>query len=86
MTFIITPVVTCTVNIFFSSKDDNGIIRVVGDCTIRKKYSHIDLAVMVDGVDVDRGAFVAGSRGYFLKVLHARCCKKHIPIGGIFML
>ena len=50
------------------SKDENGIIRIVGDCTVRKKYSHIDLAVMVDGVDVDRGASVSGSRGYFLKV------------------
>ena len=35
---------------------------------MKKKYSHIDLAVMVDGVDVDRGASVAGSRGYFMKV------------------
>ena len=42
---------------------------MIGDCTVRKKYSHIDLAVMIDGVDVDRGAAVAGSRGYFLKVL-----------------
>jgi seryl-tRNA synthetase len=50
------------------TQEDNGIIRTVGDCSVRKKYSHIDLAVMVDGVDVDRGASVAGSRGYFLKV------------------
>ncbi|CAB4025690.1 Serine--tRNA ligase, cytoplasmic, partial [Paramuricea clavata] len=50
-----------------NDEDDNGIIRVVGDCSVKKKYSHIDLAVMVDGVDVDRGASVAGSRGYFMK-------------------
>lgn len=42
---------------------------MVGDCSVKKKYSHIDLAVMVDGVDVDRGASVAGSRGYFMKVV-----------------
>ena len=50
------------------TQDDNGIIRMVGDCTVKKKYSHIDLAVMVDGIDVDRGSSVAGSRGYFMKV------------------
>ena len=42
--------------------------RSWGDSTIRKKYSHVDLAHMVDGVDTERGASVAGSRGYFLKV------------------
>ena len=40
---------------------------------MKKKYSHIDLAVMVDGVDVDRGASVAGSRGYFMKVNFFTC-------------
>uniref|UniRef100_H2ZBS2 Serine--tRNA ligase, cytoplasmic n=2 Tax=Ciona savignyi TaxID=51511 RepID=H2ZBS2_CIOSA len=46
---------------------DNRIERTVGDCTVRKKYSHVDLVVMVDGFEGERGAVVAGSRGYFLK-------------------
>ena len=41
--------------------------RTFGDCTVEKKYSHVDLVHMVDGVDCDRGAVTAGSRGYFLK-------------------
>ncbi|KAG7273990.1 hypothetical protein CRUP_011172, partial [Coryphaenoides rupestris] len=32
-----------------------------------KKYSHVDLVVMIDGFDGEKGAVVAGSRGYFLK-------------------
>jgi seryl-tRNA synthetase len=51
---------------------------VVGDCSIKKKYSHIDLAVMVDGVDVDRGASVAGSRGYFMKVRNLFIIIRHL--------
>ena len=42
--------------------------RTWGDCTTQKKYSHVDLVVMIDGFDGERGAIVAGSRGYFLKV------------------
>ena len=49
-------------------QDDNKVERTWGDSSIRKKYSHVDLAYMVDGVDTERGASVAGSRGYFLKV------------------
>jgi seryl-tRNA synthetase len=33
-----------------------------------KKYSHFDLMTMIDGYDGERGALVAGSRGYFMKV------------------
>ncbi|CAD5221858.1 unnamed protein product [Bursaphelenchus okinawaensis] len=33
----------------------------------KKKYSHVDLVVMVDGFDGERGTSVAGGRGYFLK-------------------
>ena len=43
-------------------------MRTWGDSSVKKKYSHVDLAYMVDGVDTERGALVAGSRGYFLKV------------------
>ncbi|KAM6454483.1 serine--tRNA ligase, cytoplasmic [Liasis olivaceus] len=46
---------------------DNKEERVWGDCTVRKKYSHVDLVVMVDGYEGEKGAVVAGSRGYFLK-------------------
>lgn len=42
--------------------------RTWGDCTVQKKYSHVDLVVMIDGFEGDKGAVVAGSRGYFLKV------------------
>ncbi|XP_050812203.1 serine--tRNA ligase, cytoplasmic isoform X2 [Gopherus flavomarginatus] len=48
---------------------DNRVERIWGDCTVRKKYSHVDLVVMVDGYEGEKGAIVAGSRGYFLKVI-----------------
>ncbi|KYO33176.1 serine--tRNA ligase, cytoplasmic [Alligator mississippiensis] len=46
---------------------DNKVERIWGDCTTTKKYSHVDLVVMVDGYEGEKGAIVAGSRGYFLK-------------------
>ena len=49
-------------------QDENGIERTSGDCEVKKKYSHVDLIHMIDGMDGDRGATVAGSRGYFLTV------------------
>uniref|UniRef100_A0A8D0UI66 serine--tRNA ligase n=1 Tax=Sus scrofa TaxID=9823 RepID=A0A8D0UI66_PIG len=48
---------------------DNKVERIWGDCSVRKKYSHVDLVVMVDGFEGEKGAVVAGSRGYFLKVI-----------------
>lgn len=53
--------------IISDDEDQNGIERIVGDTTVRKKYSHVDLVVMVDGVDIDRGSVTAGGRGYYLK-------------------
>jgi len=50
-----------------NDEEENAIVRVVGDVTTRKKYSHVDLLVMIDGVDYQRGASVAGNRGFFLK-------------------
>ncbi|KAL5014270.1 hypothetical protein ScPMuIL_008540 [Solemya velum] len=50
-----------------NDEDENGIERTWGDCTSRKKYSHVDLVVMVDGVESDRGSVTAGGRGYYLK-------------------
>lgn len=52
---------------------DNKVERVWGDCSCRKKYSHVDLVVMVDGYEGEKGAVVAGSRGYFLKVRAQPC-------------
>ncbi|XP_058859747.1 serine--tRNA ligase, cytoplasmic-like [Acipenser ruthenus] len=46
---------------------DNKVERTWGDCSLQKKYSHVDLVVMVDGYEGEKGAVVAGSRGYFLK-------------------
>ncbi|XP_060930309.1 serine--tRNA ligase, cytoplasmic [Limanda limanda] len=46
---------------------DNRVERTWGDCTVQKKYSHVDLVVMIDGFEGEKGAVVAGSRGYFLK-------------------
>jgi len=46
---------------------DNAIVRKVGDYEAKKKYSHVDLIQMIDGVDLERGSLIAGSRGYFLK-------------------
>ncbi|XP_052068177.1 serine--tRNA ligase, cytoplasmic-like [Mytilus californianus] len=53
--------------IISNDEDENGIDRMVGDCTTKKKYSHVDLVVMVDGHEGDRGAVTAGGRGYYLK-------------------
>uniref|UniRef100_A0AC35TXP7 Serine--tRNA ligase n=1 Tax=Rhabditophanes sp. KR3021 TaxID=114890 RepID=A0AC35TXP7_9BILA len=53
--------------IISNTEDDNEIIRTFGDIKTTKRYSHFDLAFMVDGYDGDRGQRVAGSRAYFLK-------------------
>lgn len=65
------PVFDPCVVFFILFQDENKIMRTWGDSSVRKKYSHVDLAYMVDGVDTERGALVAGSRGYFLKVSYA---------------
>lgn len=44
------------------------MVKTHGDVKVQKKYSHVDLAAMVDGYDSERGIVVAGARGYFLKV------------------
>lgn len=53
--------------IISNDEEENGVERTHGDCEVRKKYSHVDLIHMIDGMDGDRGATVSGSRGYFLK-------------------
>ncbi|XP_061187795.1 probable serine--tRNA ligase, cytoplasmic [Saccostrea echinata] len=53
--------------IISNDEEENGVERTFGDCESRKKYSHVDLVVMVDGVDTDRGSVTSGGRGYYLK-------------------
>ncbi|ENN80031.1 serine--tRNA ligase, cytoplasmic [Dendroctonus ponderosae] len=48
------------------NEDNNKVERTFGDCEIRKKYSHVDLICMIDGVDTERGTVVSGGRGYYL--------------------
>ncbi|XP_071483184.1 serine--tRNA ligase, cytoplasmic-like [Diadema antillarum] len=50
-----------------NDEDENTVERTFGDCTERKKYSHVDLIHMIDGIEAERGTVVAGNRGYFLK-------------------
>ncbi len=42
--------------------------RTFGDCSVRKKYSHIDLLHMIDGVEMQKATIVSGNRCYYLKV------------------
>ena len=78
-------------------EDNNKVERLFGDCTgenpLRKKYSHVDLIVMIDGVDSERGSVTAGGRGYYLTgpavfleqaviqlALRILCNKNYVPI------
>ena len=49
-----------------NDEEENKVERIYGDCTQRKRYSHVDLIHMIDGVDGERGTNVSGGRGYFL--------------------
>ncbi|KAK6635194.1 Serine--tRNA ligase, cytoplasmic [Polyplax serrata] len=49
-----------------NDEDENKVERTFGDCAIRKKYSHVDLIHMIDGMDGERGANISGGRGYYL--------------------
>lgn len=48
------------------NEDNNVVERTYGDCTLKKKYSHVDLICMIDGMDGERGTTVSGGRGYYL--------------------
>lgn len=50
-----------------NDENENRVERTWGDTATKKKYSHIDLIHMIDGVDGERGAVTAGGRGYYLK-------------------
>ncbi|GFQ67870.1 hypothetical protein TNCT_305311 [Trichonephila clavata] len=49
-----------------NNEEENVIVRTWGDVESKKKYSHVDLITMIDGVDSERGAVTAGGRGYYL--------------------
>uniref|UniRef100_T1GEC5 serine--tRNA ligase n=1 Tax=Megaselia scalaris TaxID=36166 RepID=T1GEC5_MEGSC len=49
-----------------NDEDENKVERTFGDCTTKGKYSHVDLIVMIDGMNGEKGAVVSGGRGYFL--------------------
>jgi len=72
---------------------DNRVERLVGDYEAKKKYSHVDLVQMIDGVDLERGSLIAGSRGYFLKgplvfmeQAIIQLAQKHLLEGGYEMI
>ena len=54
--------------LFSSLQDNNTVERTFGDAAVKRRYSHIDLVYMVDGVDMQRGTVTAGNRCYYLKV------------------
>ncbi len=66
-----------------SMQEKNGLIRLWGDCTATKKYSHVDLVSMVDGYDGERGQAVSGGRGYYLKVYLLHCSLPYLLIISI---
>ncbi|XP_076033383.1 seryl-tRNA synthetase isoform X2 [Oratosquilla oratoria] len=59
-------------NIVFSDvpvsddEDNNAILRTYGDRTVKKKYSHVDLIVMIGGVETKNSCITAGDRAYTL--------------------
>jgi len=48
-------------------EEHNEIYKTYGDFGMSKQYSHRDLIIMVDGVDLERGTRTAGSRAYYLR-------------------
>ena len=51
--------------------------RTFGDYAVRKKYSHIDLIHMIDGVETQKATVAAGNRCYYLKVWHIHAFYMH---------
>lgn len=49
-----------------NDEEENEVERTYGDCSKKGKYSHVDLIVMIDGMNGEKGAVVSGGRGYFL--------------------
>ncbi|CAL8099020.1 unnamed protein product [Orchesella dallaii] len=47
-------------------EDHNRVERTWGDLEAKKKYSHVDLIVMIGGAELEKGAVTSGGRGYYL--------------------
>lgn len=82
-----------------NDEEENKVERTFGDCTARGKYSHVDLIVMIDGMNAEKGAVVSGGRGYFLTgpavfleqaliqhALHSLYKKDYIPLYTPFFM
>ena len=65
----------------FPQATGNIVERMYGRCDFRKKYSHVDLIVMIDGVDTHKGTEVAGNRCYYLKGVCVCVC---VCVCGVF--
>ena len=50
-----------------NNEDENRVEKTFGESGVQKKYSHIDLIHMIDGVETEKGTIVAGNRCYYLK-------------------
>uniref|UniRef100_A0A0K8R6Y5 Putative seryl-trna synthetase n=1 Tax=Ixodes ricinus TaxID=34613 RepID=A0A0K8R6Y5_IXORI len=61
-----------------NDEEENAVIKTHGDVVTRKKYSHVDLIVMIDGMDGDRGSVTAGGRGgTYLTRMRRRCSVRY---------
>lgn len=56
-----------------NDEENNAVIREFGtilkpeDVGLEKLQSHVDLIEMIDGLNVEKGSLISGSRGYFLQ-------------------
>lgn len=82
-----------------NDEEENKVERTFGDCTKRGKYSHVDLIVMIDGMNGEKGTVVSGGRGYFLTgaavfleqaliqhALHSLYAKDYVPLYTPFFM
>uniref|UniRef100_A0ACD5TUY8 Uncharacterized protein n=1 Tax=Avena sativa TaxID=4498 RepID=A0ACD5TUY8_AVESA len=65
---------------------NNAIVRTWGEKRLEGNLkNHVDLCIMLDIVALDKGADVAGGRGYFLKGAGARLNRALIDFGLTFL-
>ncbi|XP_017151943.1 serine--tRNA ligase, cytoplasmic [Drosophila miranda] len=82
-----------------NDEEENRVERTFGDCEKRGKYSHVDLIVMIDGMNAEKGSVVSGGRGYFLTgaavfleqaliqhALHSLYAKDYVPLYTPFFM
>lgn len=48
-------------------EDNNRVEKTFGDCSVRKRYSHIDLLYMIDAVETQKATVASGNRCYYMK-------------------